>query len=190
MNLPPLDLSTWRLLLAVATFLAASHAWRKLSPYFCATWFGAGLLFGYLWTGGRGDPAVVLPPALLVYLAAAVTKGLIETRPALAGNHLVHVLVTALVGGLLALPFEATARVRDWPLPRAHTGSLWGIPADALGGVPLAAAVDWSIAAAVFYGTYKLLDHVGLKQGALQTVLLFGAMPFVVGAANALSAGL
>jgi len=187
---PGLDLGAWRLLLAVATFLAACHAWRKLSPYFAATWFGSGLVFGYLWAGGRGDPEAVLPSLLLIYLAAALSKGLVESRPALAGNHPAHVVVTALVAGLLALPLESAARQCGWPLPRSHAGELWGVSADWLGGVPLAAAVDLSIAAGLFYGTYKVLDHIGLGQGALQTVLHFGAMPFLVGAANALSAGL
>ena len=40
-DLPHLEGWHQQLLLALATFAAAVHAYRKLSPFFCATWFGA-----------------------------------------------------------------------------------------------------------------------------------------------------
>ena len=69
---------------------------------------------------------------------------------------------------------------------RDNAGALWGVPA--LGGVPFGAVVDWTLGAGLFYGAYKVLDHTGLQQGALQTVLLFAGMPFLVHAADALRA--
>jgi len=174
---PALDLEAWRLVLAVGTFLAAVHAYRKLSPYFAITWFGAALVFAYLSSGGPAEPERVLLPGLVFYLSAAVTKGLVETRNGVRGNHVVHVIMTGLFGGLLALPIEAAARVERWPMPMASRGPLWGV-GDALGGVPLDVVVAWCLAATLFYGTYKVLDHIGLGK-PLQTVLLFASMPLL-----------
>ena len=175
--IPAVDLETYRLVLALGTFLAAVHAYRKLSPYFAITWFGAALVFGYLWSGGPAEPERVLLPGLVFYLSAAVTKGLVETRSGVRGNHVVHVIMTGLFGGLLALPIEAAARVDRWPVPTMSRGRLWGV-GDLVGGVPLDVVVTWCLAATFFYGTYKVLDHIGLGK-PLQTVALFAAMPFL-----------
>lgn len=190
------DAAAWRLIVLVCLFLVGVHAYRKLSPYFALTWLGSGLLFGMQW--GEGGSALQLPasvkpevvalPVLLFYLAAAVTKGLVETRDGLRGNHLVHVLMTGVFGGVIALPLESAARTTGWQLPStgAPTGSVVS-PAIGLGGVPLAVVAGWAVAATAFYGTYKLLDHVGLSK-ALQTVVLFAAMPFLVKGVEALNA--
>jgi hypothetical protein len=176
--LPPLDLGAYRLLLAGATFLAVVHAYRKLSPYFAVTWFGAGVLFAYFWGGQSAHAEVLLLPALVIYVAAAATKGLVETRPRLAGNHPLHVLMTGALSGVLAMPFETCSRSMGWGLPRRVGRPLLGVDADWLGGVPLDAVLLWALAGACFYGLYKVLDHIGLGR-ALQTVLLFGAAPFL-----------
>lgn len=178
-----LDLHHYRLFVAGGVFLAATHAYRKLSPYFAITWFGAGLVFGYLWRTGNPMPEVVLLPALVVYLAAAVTKGLVETSERVAGNHVVHVILTGLFSGVIALPLEASARAMGWPLPRPASRVLLGVSPDWLGGVTLDAFALWVIVGTLFYGTYKVLDHIGLGK-AVQTVLLFGAMPLLVMAAE------
>jgi len=116
---------------------------------------------------------------LVVYLAAAVTKGIVE-RGALAGNHVVHVLATGVFSALIALPLESAARAMHWALPRDAPGVTHGVLQPRwLGGVPGDQLVLWALIGTLFYGLYKLLDHIGLGP-ALQTVLLFAGMPFVV----------
>lgn len=174
-----LDAEAWRLAVVIGSFLAAAHAYRKLSPYFAIAWFGSGLVFGWFWTGHHAAPEALLLPALLTYLAAALTKGLVEGGR-FDGNHLVHVLVTGVLTGVVALPVESAGAVRGWVLPRAApqiTGA-WVNP-EWLGGVPLGAVLQWSLVGGLFYGLYKLLDHVGLG-GLIQTLLLFGSMPLLV----------
>ncbi len=209
LSLPNPVAADYRLALLVATFLVAVHAYRKLSPYFAMTWLGAGLLFGALWGSPSWRlpdavrPEVVLLPAVLFYLSAAVTKGLVETRDGVRGNHFVHVLMTGVIGGVLALPIEYAGRTAAWQLPSTGVpernglddvvGGLVGaaeegvIGATELAGVPLAVVAGWAVAATAFYGTYKILDHIGLSK-ALQCVLLFVAMPFVVQGVEALNA--
>lgn len=182
--MPDLTLGHYQALLAVCVFLAGVHAYQKLSPYFAVTWFGSGLLFGSLWAG-RAEPESVLLPVLVVYMAAATTKGLVETRPRFAGNHVVHVLMTGLFTGLLALPFEASAARSGWSVPRPAPRSLLGEDPAWLGGASLDAALQWALVGLLFYGTYKLLDHIGLGKPA-QTVLLFAAMPLLVTAIESL----
>jgi hypothetical protein len=207
------DADSWRLIVAIGVFLVGVHAYCKLSPFFAVTWLGAGLVFGTLWgtqwgAGSRQLPATVRPevlllPVLLFYLAAAVTKGLVETRDRLRGNHVVHVLMTGLFGGLLALPVVCAGRTSGWALPVTGVpvrvsvrGGVGGVGAARgvvsslgvdIGGVPLTVVVGWMVAATAFYGTYKILDHVGLSK-PLQTVLLFAAMPFLVQGVEALNA--
>jgi len=178
--MPDLALSAehYRLLVSVAYFLAAVHAWRKLSAYFAACWFGSGLVFGWFWHTGETLPEAVLLPALLVYQAAAVTKGLVETRERVRGNHLLHVLLTGVLTGVLALPWLAAARAMGWALPRDASRALWGVSPDALGGVGLDATLLWVLLGTAFYGTYKLLDHTGLPRW-LQTLAVFGVMPWL-----------
>ena len=117
------DLSGYQLFLAVAFFLAGCHAHAKLSPYFAATWFGSGLVFAYVWGGRSSALEVVLLPALVFYMAAAATKGLVETRPSLAGNHVVHVLATGLFSGVVAMPILAAAAAAGWTVPGARRRS-------------------------------------------------------------------
>ena len=168
----------WRLFVVVLTVLAFVHAYRKLSPFFAVTWFGAGLIFGWFFTSHRSSPEALLLPALVVYLAAAVAKGIVE-RGALAGNHVVHVLATGVFGALIALPLESSARSMDWITPRGPSLVLWPFAQHTwTGGVPLELPLQWAVVATLFYGVYKLLDHVGLG-AALQTIVLFGAMPFL-----------
>jgi hypothetical protein len=174
-----LDETGWQLAVVIGSFLAAVHAYRKLEPYFAITWFGAGLVFGWFFTAERTHPEALLLPALVVYLAAAVSKGIIE-RGALAGNHVVHVLATGLFSGLIALPLESAARAMPWVLPRDAPDVFDGaVKPEWLGGVPAGQLVLWSLTGALFYGLYKLLDHIGLGP-VLQTVLLFAGMPFLV----------
>ncbi len=90
-----LDAQAWLLFVVLGTFLAGVHAYRKLTPYFAITWFGAGLVFGWFWTENRTHPEALLLPAFVVYLAAAITKGVVE-RGSLAGNHVVHVLASGI----------------------------------------------------------------------------------------------
>jgi hypothetical protein len=174
-----LDVGAWRLAVVIGTFLAGAHAYRKLSPYFAIAWFGSGLVFGWFWADQHAAPEALLLPALLTYLAAALTKGLVEGGR-FAGNHVVHVLVTGVLTGVVALPVESAGVARGWLLPRgapAVTGR--AVDPEWLGGVPLDAVIQWSLFGTLFYGLYKLLDHIGLG-GTMQTVLLFGGMPFVV----------
>ena len=173
--MPELSLPAYRLLIGASVFLAAVHAYTKLSPYFAITWFGSGLVFGYLWRTGTPMPEVVLLPVVVVYMAAALTKGLVESRERWRGIHVAHVLVTGLLTGLLALPYESAARAMGWPVPRPASRALLGVDASWLGGVTLDAVAMWTILGTFFYGTYKLLDHIGLPRW-VQTVLLFGAM--------------
>jgi len=167
--------AAWQVIVAVAAFLVAVHAYRKLSPYFAVTWLGAGLLFGSLWSGVAVRPEVTLLPVVVFYLAAAVTKGLVETRDRVRGNHLVHVIMTGVFGGVIALAVEGAGRSAGWVLPETGASAAGFAP----GGVPWRVAAGWAVAATGFYGLYKLLDHVGLQRPA-QTVLLFAAVPFLV----------
>src|SRR5262249_17796380 len=98
-----LDAFAWQLFVAVGTALAFVHAFRKLSPYFAAAWFGSGLVFGWFWTTRHNAPEAVLLPVFVTYLAAALTKGIVE-QGRFAGNHLVHVLGAGVFAGLVALP--------------------------------------------------------------------------------------
>ncbi len=171
------------LVVAAMVFLAAVHAYTKLSPYFCTCWFGAGLVFGWLWSDRPEEASAILVPVLVFYIAAAVTKGLVETRERLAGNHVLHVVMTGVFSGVIALPLESGARVMGWAMPAPALG-LKGlmdgpVDPDLLGGVPILVLVVWVIAGTVFYGAYKLLDHSGLP-AAWRTVLLFVGMPFLV----------
>lgn len=185
-----LDLAGYRLLVALATFLAAVHAWRKLSPYFSACWFGSGLVFGWCWAGAGAGPEAVLLPVLVIYQAAAVTKGLVETRPRIAGNHVLHVLMTGVLSAALALPWEAAARAASWPRPRVAERELFGIDtAGFLGGLQLDLVLLWCLVGIAFYGAYKLLDHSGLSR-TLQTLVVFGVMPFLVRLVSAAHAAL
>jgi len=167
----------WRLFVVVATVLAFAHSYRKLSPYFAVTWFGAGLVFGWFYTGHRSSPEALLLPALVVYLAAAVAKGIVE-RGALAGNHVVHVLAAGVFGGLIALPLESSAAAMGWTTPRSPAVRLWALSHTWTGGVPPELVLQWSVLSTLFYGVYKLLDHVGLGP-ALQAIVLLVAMPFL-----------
>jgi hypothetical protein len=173
-----LDAQAWTLFVVLATFLAGVHAFRKLSPYFAVAWFGSGLVFGWFWTAQRESPAALLLPALVAYLGAALAKGLVE-RGALAGNHLVHVLVAGLCAGLIALPLEAACDAMRWVTPRDAADITGGVlDGPWLGGASADLAIQWGVLGLAFYGTYKLLDHVGVGP-VLQTVLLFGSMPFL-----------
>ena len=173
-----LGATEWRLFVVVLTALAFVHGYRKLSPFFAVTWFGAGLIFGWFFTSHRSSPEALLLPALVVYLAAAVAKGIVE-RGALAGNHVVHVLATGVFGALIALPLESAASKMDWTTPHSPFPRLWDLSDHTwTGGVPLELLLEWGVVATLFYGVYKLLDHVGLG-ATLQTIVLFGAMPFL-----------
>ncbi|MGQ0554145.1 MAG: hypothetical protein ACT4PU_13105 [Planctomycetota bacterium] len=171
----------WRAGVAIATFFAAVHAYRKLNPYFAATWFGSGLVLGWFWAGERTAPEALLLPILVIYLAAAITKGVVE-QGFFSGNHLVHVLATGLFAGLIAWPIEAAALGMGWTLPRdpPFYTALVSTPLDGpwMAGVPVLMLVIWSVLATLYYGIYKLLDHIGLGS-TLQTLLLFAAMPFM-----------
>ncbi len=175
----------WQVIVAVATFLVGVHAYRKLSPFFAITWLGAGLLFGALWSGVAVRPEVSLLPVVVFYLSAAVTKGLVETRDRVRGNHLVHVVMTGVFGGVIALAVESAGRSAGWVLP--DTGASAG--GFSPGGVPWRVVAGWAVASTAFYGLYKLLDHVGLQRPA-QTVLLFAAVPFLVRGVEAVNAAL
>lgn len=177
MNFEP-SLDTWRAVLVGLTVLAAGHAHCKVSPFFASTWFGACLVFGWFWCDGRGGPEQVLLPGLVIYTAAAITKGLVERRPSLAGAHAVHVVLTGVLSGLVALPYEAVARAQGWPVPRPSSRVLLGVEPDWLGGVTLDTAAQWGAAGFLVYGTYKVLDHLGLSK-AVQVLVLFASMPFV-----------
>ncbi len=178
MNPPFLDLEPWhyRAFITICTGLAFVHAHRKLSPYFAATWFGAAGVMSFIWMTGTSPPESFLLPGLVIYMAAAVTKGIVETRDGVRGNHFVHVVMTGLFTGLLVLPFEAVARAMTWNLPLASPGMILGIPE--LGGVPSGSIAMWMVVGFLFYGTYKVLDHIGLSP-ALQAVVLFAATPFL-----------
>ena len=173
-----LDAQAWTLFVVVATFLAGVHAFRKLSPYFAVAWFGSGLVFGWFWTAQREAPAALLLPALVTYLGAAITKGLVE-RGMFAGNHLVHVLAAGLCAGLIALPLEAACDAMGWVTPRDAADITGGVlDGPWLGGATADLAIQWGVLGLAFYGAYKLLDHVGIGP-VLQTVALFGVMPFL-----------
>ena len=172
-----LGLPHYRLLLVGLTFLAMVHAHTKVSPYFALTWLGSTLLFGWFWAGGRGDPELVLLPCVVVYTAAAVTKGLLETR-GMAGIHSLHVVFTGLLSGLLALPILALARAMGWPVPRPVGRVLLGVEPEYLGGITLDAVAQWVAIGFLVYGVYKVLDHVGLPRW-LAVLVLFASMPFV-----------
>lgn len=173
------DAALWRLVVVIATVLAAAHAYRKLSPYFAITWFGSGLVFGWFWTTHHAAPEALLLPALLTYLAAALTKGLVE-HGRLAGNHVVHVIVTGLLTGVVAMPIESAGAAMGWVLPRGAPDFVGAAVNPAwMGGVSLDVVAQWSLIGTLFYGFYKLLDHIGLGS-ATQTLLLFVGAPFVV----------
>jgi hypothetical protein len=168
----------WTLFVSVGTALAFVHAFRKLSPYFAAAWFGSGLVFGWFWTADRGAPEALLLPVFVTYLAAAVTKGVVE-QGRFSGNHLVHVLCAGLFAGLIALPLEATCAAMGWATPRAAPALQVGVlDGPWLGGASAAAVLQWSLLGTLFYGTYKVLDHLGVGP-VVQTVALFGVMPFL-----------
>lgn len=172
-----LDAQAFRLFVVVATFLAGVHAFRKLSPYFAIAWFGSGLVFGWFWTPHR-TPEALLLPALVTYLAAALTKGLVESGT-FEGNHLVHVLVAGVCAALLALPLEAACDAMGWATPRGAPDITGGaLDGPWFGGASADLAIQWGVLGLVFYGTYKLLDHIGIGP-VLQTVALFGVMPFL-----------
>lgn len=175
-----LGLEGYKLFLAVGFILAGAHAHTKLSPYFAATWFGSGLVFSYAFAGRDSALELVLLPPLVFYMAAATTKGLVETRESLRGNHVVHVLATGLFSGVVALPLLAAADGMGWAAPGAvpSLGFLSGVDPAWLGGVAPGAVVLWMMAGFVFYGVYKILDHTGLGRPA-QTVLQFGAAWFL-----------
>ena len=168
----------WRLFVAVGTVLCFVHAYRKLSPFFAVTWFGAALIFGWFYTANRSSPEALLLPGMVVYLAAAVAKGVVE-RGALAGNHVVHVLASGVFGGLIALPLESSAAAMGWTTARSPFLRLWALSDHTwTGGVPPELILQWGVLSTLFYGVYKLLDHVGLGT-TLQTIVLFAAMPFL-----------
>jgi len=167
----------WRLSVTIGPALAFVHAFRKLSPYFAAAWFGSGLVFGWFWTDTR-TPEALLLPVFVTYLAAALTKGVVE-QGRFAGNHLVHVLCAGLFAGLIALPLEAACSAMNWTLPRAAPAlHLQVLDGPWLGGASAASVVQWSLLGTLFYGTYKVLDHLGVGP-VVQTVALFGVMPFL-----------
>jgi hypothetical protein len=173
-----LDAFAWRVFVAVAFFLAFVHAYRKLSPYFAVAWFGSALVFGWFWTEQRTSPEALLLPGFVVYLAAALTKGVVE-RGALAGNHLAHVLGAGLFAGLVALPLEAACATQGWTVPRGAPALTGGaLDGPWFGGASADVVIQWSLLGTLFYGTYKLLDHVGVGP-VVQTVALFGVMPFL-----------
>jgi hypothetical protein len=173
-----LDARAFTLFVVVATFLAGVHAFRKLSPYFAVAWFGSGLVFGWFWTAHRTAPEALLLPALVTYLAAALTKGLVE-KGSFEGNHVVHVLVAGLCAGLLALPLEAACDAMGWVTPRDAADITGGVlDGPWFGGASADLAIQWGVLGLVFYGTYKLLDHIGIGP-VVQTLALFGVMPFL-----------
>ena len=157
---------TYASAMVVLVALAALHAWTKLSPRFARRWFGSAVLFGATWTlAGRlelptGDVLALIVPAFVFYVAAAVTKGLVESTDALAGRHVVHVVMTALFAVAIAWPHERLWRERAW-FPTSSEVSI---------------ALAWGAAAFVFYGTYKLVDHSTWSQNT-QRVALAVAMP-------------
>ncbi len=173
-----LSVEHYRLFVCLATFLASTHAYCKVSPFFSITWFGSSLVLGWFWSEGTAQPEAILLPGLVVYVAAALTKGIVESRPRLRGNHLVHVIVTGLFTGVVSLPLESAARTQNWVLPREISGSLLGLDAGWFGGTAPLAFATWGVLGTLYYGLYKLLDHAGLG-GAAQVVLLFAATPFV-----------
>jgi hypothetical protein len=173
-----LNATWWTLFVVLATALAFVHAFRKLSPYFAAAWFGSGLVFGWFWTTNRTSPEALLLPVLVTYLAAALTKGVVE-QGRFAGNHLVHVLCAGIFAGFVALPLEAAAATMHWTVPHAAPAlNLHLIDGPWFGGANPAVIVQWSLLGTLFYGTYKLLDHIGVG-AVLQTVGLFAVMPFL-----------
>ena len=167
----------WQLAVVIRHLPRGVHAFRKLSPYFAITWFGAGLVFGWFWTEHRQAPEALLLPALVVYIAAAVTKGIVE-RGVLAGVHIVHVLATGLFAGLIALPLETAAASMRWvtPRPRAQPDARPRQGRVDSGGGSADLALQWVAVGLVFYGVYKILDHIGLGV-VVQTILLFALMP-------------
>ena len=173
-----LQSQAWQLAVVIGTFLAGVHAFRKLSPYFAITWFGSGLVLGWFWTEHRGAPEALLLPALVIYIAAAVSKGIVE-RGTFTGNHIVHVIATGLFTGLIALPLETAADAMRWITPRGAPAVTHGhVKPEWLGGGSADLAVQWAVLGFIYYTLYKILDHIGLGS-VLQTVLLFAAMPFL-----------
>ena len=139
-------------------------------------------MVAYVWGGRSSALEVVLLPALVFYMAAAATKGLVETRPSLAGNHVVHVLATGLFSGVVALPILAAAAAAGWTVPGGTPSLSWTsrLDPDWFGGVDPDRVLLWMVAGTVFYGVYKALDHIGLGR-PLQTVAVFGLAPFFPG---------
>ena len=173
-----LDATWWTLFVCLGTALAFVHAYRKLSPYFAVAWFGSGLVFGWFWTTNRTAPEALLLPVFVTYLAAALTKGVVE-QGRFAGNHLVHVLCAGLFAGLVALPLEAACATMSWTTPHAAPAmNLAAIDGAWFGGANPATLVQWSLLGTLFYGTYKLLDHIGVG-AVVQTIGLFAVMPFL-----------
>lgn len=174
------DVEGLRLFLAVGFFLAGAHAHSKLSPFFAATWFGAALVFAWFWSGGDGDVESLLTPGLVFYVAAAATKGLVENRERLAGNHVVHVLITGLISGAVVMPLLAGAQLLGAHLPGERSGPVFlsDVPAGWLGHVSPTLVASWVVAGTLFYGVYKILDHVELGK-PLQTIAVFVSAAFL-----------
>ena len=172
-SLPPW--SVYLVALCVLVVLAIVHAGVKLSSGFAWRWFVGAALFGATWgLGGRlaapsAAPLALLVPAFVFYVAAAVTKGIVESTDALAGRHVVHVLMTGVFAVAIAWPHEVLWREGGW---------VEVSPASAR-------ALAWGVAAFLFYGAYKLVDHARWPAAARVLVLLL-AMP-ALGAALAAS---
>jgi hypothetical protein len=170
-----LDERAWQVALAAATALAVLHAWRKLSLAFAWTWFAAAAEYAWFALDRQAAFEALAVPGLVVYLAAAVTKGLVE-RGRFKGNHLLHVLATGAFSGLIALPLASAALGMGW----SGTHELGGLApyGPFVGGVATGLVVTWMLTGAVFYGTYKLIDHSGFGR-TLQVAALAVAMAFL-----------
>jgi hypothetical protein len=170
-----LDESSWRVIVVVAFALAALHAWTKLSRLFALTWFGAGVEYAWFALGRQATLEALVLPAFVIYLAAALTKGLVE-RGRFRGNHLLHVVATGVFSGLVVLPLASAAMGMGWPGTHELGGAAPSGPW--IGGVPAGLVVRWVVTGGLFYGTYKLLDHAGLGR-LLQVPALAVSMVFL-----------